>query len=48
MESTNENVGSILHEKQCPFGYQCLTTDCMECAKLYMEKGSEKSVPSHT
>ena len=48
MECCNGNVANILHEKECPFQYKCLSTDCIECAKLHMEKGSEESVSGDT
>lgn len=26
---------TLLHNKDCPYGYQCRAMDCMECAGLY-------------
>ena len=37
----NENsFTTLLYERKCPFDYQCLSTDCMECVKMHMEKGT--------
>ena len=35
----NQILVTLLHERKCPFDYQCLSTDCMECVKMHMEKG---------
>ena len=34
MLSGNEDISLLLHLQQCPFNYQCLANDCMECAEL--------------
>lgn len=26
---------SILHKKECPYGHNCMTSDCMECMEIY-------------
>jgi hypothetical protein len=26
---------TLLHNKDCPYGYQCRAMECMECAELY-------------
>ena len=39
MEPSNQSLSSLLYKRECPFGYQCKTNDCMECAKIHMEKG---------
>ena len=39
MAPSNKPLASLLHIRECPFGYQCMATDCMECAKIRMEKG---------
>lgn len=30
---------NLLHKSECPYDYQCLSTDCMECVKMHMEQG---------
>ncbi len=38
MEQSNQTLAGLLHERECPFDYQCMATDCMECVKMHMEK----------
>lgn len=40
MEQSNQTLTTLLHDRECPFDYQCLSNDCMECAKMHMEKGA--------
>lgn len=35
--SNSEMMSSLFHNKDCPFGYQCLANDCMQCAELQPE-----------
>jgi hypothetical protein len=39
MEQGEQLMADLLHNRECPVGYQCLATDCIECLKLHMEKG---------
>lgn len=39
MEQREQALVTLLHDRECPFDYQCLSNDCMECAKMHMEKG---------
>lgn len=39
MSQNEQTFASLLYERKCPFDYQCLSTDCMECMKMHMEKG---------
>ena len=32
--SQSENFSALLHLQQCPYGYQCLANDCIQCAEL--------------
>lgn len=49
MDTSNARVANLLHDRQCPYDYKCLATDCIECIKQYMEKGdNEKDVHSDT
>lgn len=41
MAPSNQPLAALLHIRECPFGYQCMTTDCIECVKIRMEKGSD-------
>jgi hypothetical protein len=34
-----QTLAALLYERKCPFDYRCLSTDCMECVKMQMEKG---------
>ena len=40
MEPGNQTMAALLHSRECPFGYQCVAMDCVECVKKYMEKGA--------
>lgn len=42
MEQSEEILATLLHGRECPFDFQCLATDCMECVKIHMEKEGEK------
>ena len=33
--SNSEMLSSLFHNKDCPFGYQCLANDCIECSELH-------------
>ena len=39
MKKGSQILAELLHGRECPFGYQCMATDCVECVKAYMEKG---------
>lgn len=39
MKQSNQILAALLHGRECPFGYQCMATDCVECVKIRMEKG---------
>lgn len=39
MEQNEQTLAGLLHDRECPFDYQCVATDCMECVKKHMEKG---------
>lgn len=34
-EMLNQNMASVLHNKNCPYGYQCMALDCIECQELH-------------
>ena len=40
MEQKEHIVATLLHGRECPVGYECLATDCVECLKIHMEKGA--------
>lgn len=40
MEQKQQITATMLHNKECPVGYNCLATDCVECLKIHMEKGA--------
>lgn len=42
MKQSDQTLANLLHERECPYDYQCLATDCMECVKIHMEKGENK------
>lgn len=31
----NQSMASVLHNKSCPYGYQCMELDCIECQELH-------------
>ena len=39
MQKSNQILAAVLHGRECPFGYQCMATDCVECVKIRMENG---------
>ena len=39
MGSSNQTLVTLLHNRECPFDYQCMACDCIECVKMHMEKG---------
>ena len=32
-------IDGLLYDKDCPFGYNCLAVDCMECIELRVDNG---------
>ena len=38
MKQNEQTLATLLHNRECPFGYQCMATDCIECVKIRMEK----------
>lgn len=38
MKKCNQILADLLHGGECPFGYKCIATDCVECVKKHMEK----------
>ena len=41
MKQNEQTLAALLHNRECPFGYQCKATDCIECVKIRMEKRSD-------
>lgn len=39
MEQSDQNAAMLLHSRECPFDYKCAAQDCVDCLKVYMEKG---------
>lgn len=39
MDQSEQAMVALLYYRECPFNYQCLANDCMECVKMHMEKG---------
>lgn len=39
MKQNEHTLAALLHDRECPYDYQCMATDCMECVKKHMEKG---------
>lgn len=39
---THPGQAGLLYEQDCPVGYNCLATDCMECLEMHadMEGGN--------
>lgn len=33
----NNPLITLLYNRECPFSYCCLSSDCMECLKLHAE-----------
>ena len=38
--NSNEMLSFLLHNQDCPFGYQCLANDCLQCAELHQLEAS--------
>lgn len=34
-------MAAMLHNRECPAGFQCLAVDCIECIKKHMERGED-------
>lgn len=39
MQQNEQLIGTLLHNRECPVGYQCLAVNCDECVKIHMERG---------
>lgn len=39
MQQDEQLMVTLLHSKKCPIGYNCLAPFCIECLKIYMERG---------
>ena len=37
-QNDEHSLVALLYTRECPFDYQCKANDCMECAKMHMEK----------
>lgn len=38
MMDNKPRIDGLLYDRDCPFGYHCLTVDCMECIELHESK----------
>lgn len=38
----NKPLTTLLYNRECPFSYCCLSSDCLECLKLHTEGNCEK------
>ena len=47
MKQSNQILAALLHSRECPFGYKCKATDCVECVKKHMEKGKTDGTESN-
>ena len=47
MEQREQPMVDLLYSRECPFAYQCLSTDCIECVKMHMEKGAADGTKSN-
>jgi hypothetical protein len=36
-----DGLAMLLYEQDCPVGYNCLATDCMECLEMYADMEGE-------
>lgn len=43
MEPCNQKIKALLHERECPFDYQCRDVDCFVCMKLHMEEADHEA-----
>ena len=39
MKQNDQTLVTLLYDRECPFDYQCMANDCIECVKMHMEKG---------
>ena len=42
MKTGNQSLAKLMHDRECPFSFKCLSTDCFECAKMHMEEKKEE------
>lgn len=40
MAEGKQITATLLHDKECPVGYDCRAMDCTECLKIHIEKGA--------
>ena len=43
---TPAGVAMLLQSGDCPLGYRCLAMDCMDCLKIYMDRGGGNDGPT--
>ena len=36
--NNSESISSLLHNQDCPFDYNCLAMDCLQCAQMQQER----------
>ena len=41
-DQENRGVAGLLYDHDCPFGYNCLAMDCMECMEMHAAMEGEK------
>ena len=39
MQQDEQLMATLLNNRKCPVGFQCLAVDCVECIKKYIERG---------
>lgn len=37
MKTENQSLAVLLYDRECPFEYKCLSSDCIECIRLHTE-----------
>lgn len=39
----NPNVAALLQNQECPFSYQCMAVDCMDCIEIHRNGGCDSA-----
>lgn len=39
MKENEKPMGKLLHSRECPVGYQCLSPFCLDCLRIHAERG---------
>lgn len=41
LDLASEGLAMLLQTGDCPVGYRCQASDCIECLQIYIDRGGE-------